>query len=74
MLSSQKRDFAAGVYLPGAHKPHTPPLTHCNTCIEYTYLFAQGRGALGRVEPKKGRGATGESTDHIHKAGSKIPT
>jgi hypothetical protein len=39
------------------------------TCIQFTYIFTQGRGGWGReLNREKVRGPT------VHKAGSKIPT
>jgi hypothetical protein len=56
MWSSTKiylyRDFATGVYLSEAQKPIHPPPLH--TVYVYTvYLFKQGRGGRGRVEPER---------------------
>ncbi len=58
MSSSKKiglqRDFAAGVYLSEAKNPVSPPLYTLYTCIQYTYIFTQGRRrGGGGVEPKR---------------------
>jgi hypothetical protein len=45
------RDFAAGVYLSKGQNPIPPPL---HTVFVYTvYLFTQGRGEGGEVEPER---------------------
>ncbi len=46
-------DFAAGAYLSEARTTNPPPLTYGVRVYSTVYLFTQGRGEGGRVEPER---------------------
>jgi hypothetical protein len=47
-------DFAVGVYLSEAQSPiHSPPPPLHTVYVYTVYLFTQGRGGGGRVEPDR---------------------
>jgi hypothetical protein len=54
-------------------EPHTPPPPLHTVYVNTVYLFTQGRGGGGRVEPE-GMKEKRDGRATVHKARSKIPT
>jgi hypothetical protein len=49
----EKKDFAAGFYLPEAQYPIPPPLTHCTVYV-YIIYYSHREGELNQREGERG--------------------